>query len=273
MIKKLLFAGALALAFNTMTAQVQVWKDDFEDKDISNWTLLDEDGDGHNFIPYDPSIAQNGQRNYMSSVSYDNDTQSPLTPDNWAISPAINVTGATGLSLSYLVGPQDPDWADETYTVYVSTGNTKADFLASAVKFSENIGDDPDALFGELVERTINLSSFENKEKIYVAIRHHNSSDMFLINFDDVTVKATTLAVSDVSKTKVSIYPNPTTEVLNVSAGSKVSAVEVFDMMGRKVSDATLVDGKVDVKNLTKGAYVLKVTAEAGSTSHKFIKN
>ena len=33
MIKKLLFAGALALAFNSMNAQVQVWKDDFNDQD------------------------------------------------------------------------------------------------------------------------------------------------------------------------------------------------------------------------------------------------
>ena len=183
--KRLLFSLAMIAGMTAMNAQTTIWSDDFEDQNISDWTLLDEDGDGFNFIPYDPSIAQNGEVNYMSSQSYDFDA-GPLTPDNWAVSPAIDITGMTNLNLAYLVGAQDPLYADETYTVYVSTGNTIADFEASDVFFSENIGDDP--ALGEMVPRELDLSSFDGETTIYLAFRHHDSEDMFYINFDDVTV-------------------------------------------------------------------------------------
>ncbi len=272
MIKKLLFAGALALAFNTMNAQVQVWKDDFNDENIDDWVTYDDDGDGFNWG--DIFKIQNNQGVAVTPISLISRSWSgaALTPDNWVISPAINITGAGGaLTLTWITQVAAAAWDEEKYTVYVATSPDQAALLASPVQKTQVLGQGTNA--GTPVNQTLDISAFIGQPQIYVAFRHHDVTDMDFISIDDVTVKATTLAVSDVSKTKVSIYPNPTTEVLNVTAGSKVSAVEVFDMMGRKVSDATLVDGKVDVKNLAKGAYVLKVTAEAGSTSHKFIKN
>src|SRR5690606_24701646 len=110
--KKNLLALTMVAGMMAVNAQTTIWSDDFEDQDISDWTLLDEDGDGFNFIPYDPSIAQNGEVNYMSSQSYDFDAGA-LTPDNWAVSPAIDSTGMTNLNLAYLVGAQDPLYADE----------------------------------------------------------------------------------------------------------------------------------------------------------------
>ena len=73
------------------------------------------------------------------------------------------------------------------------------------------------------------------------------------------------------NKAKVSIYPNPTTDYLNVSSASKISSVEVYDISGKRVK-AELVDNKVDVQNLAKGSYVIKITDGSGSTSQKFIK-
>lgn len=272
MIKKLLFAGALALAYNLSNAQVQVWKDDFNDEDISDWTLYDDDGDGKNWG--DIFKIQNEQQVPVTPISLISRSwqQVPLTPDNWAVSPAINIAGAGGaLTLTWITQVAKAEWDEENYTVYVATSPDKAALLASPVKKTQLLGQGTNA--GTPVNQSLDISAFLGQPQIYVAFRHHNSTDMDFISIDDVTVKATTLAVSDVTKTKVSIYPNPTTDVLHITAGSKVAAVEVFDMMGRKVSNATLVDGKIDVKNLAKGAYVLKVTAEEGSTSHKFIKN
>ena len=91
------------------------------------------------------------------------------------------------------------------------------------------------------------------------------------IGIDTFSVVRPALAVSNVNKAKVSIYPNPTTDYLNVSSASKISNVEVYDISGKRVK-AELVDNKVDVQNLAKGSYVIKITDGSGSTSQKFIK-
>ena len=91
------------------------------------------------------------------------------------------------------------------------------------------------------------------------------------IGIDTFSLVRPALAVSDVNKSKVSIYPNPATEYLNINSASKISAVQIFDISGRKVN-AELVDNKVNVQNLAKGSYVIKITDASGTTSQKFIK-
>ena len=91
------------------------------------------------------------------------------------------------------------------------------------------------------------------------------------IGIDTFSLVRPALAVSNVNKAKVSIYPNPTTEYLNINSASKISAVQIFDISGKKVN-AELVDNKVNVQNLAKGSYVIKITDASGSTSQKFIK-
>lgn len=295
MIKKLLFAGALALAFNTMNAQVTIFEDSFETytdfavTGIGQWTMKDLDGkksygvsnytfpNGSATLKAFQVFNQSGTTPAMTSAQFASRTgskhmicwdvsEAPLKNNDWMISPKITL-GATGNKLSFWAKPAHASYGEEKFNVLVSTtGNSD---VATFTKLNASLIV-TDAVV-DWVEYTFDLDAYKG-QNVYIAIQCV-SDDQFALQIDDFKVTATTLAVSDVAKTKVSIYPNPTTEVLNVAAGSKVSAVEVFDMMGRKVSDAALVDGKVDVKNLAKGAYVLKVTAEAGSTSHKFIKN
>ena len=91
------------------------------------------------------------------------------------------------------------------------------------------------------------------------------------IGIDTFSLVRPALAVSDANKARISIYPNPTKDYLKVSSNSKITAVEIFDISGKKVR-AELVDGKVDVQNLAKGSYLIKITDASGATTQKFIK-
>lgn len=272
MIKKLLFAGALALAFNTVNAQVDVWKADFNDEDISTWTLYDDDGDGSMFG--DVFQIQDEEENPVTPVSLISRSWAgiPLTPDNWAVSPAIDISKAQGtLTLSWITQVAAASWDQEKYTVFVSTSPDQAALLASPVKLTQTLGQGTNA--GTPVNHTLDLTSFIGQPQIYVAFRHFDCTDQDFLSIDDVTVKATSLlAVSDVNKKSVSIYPNPTTEVLNVNVNSKINSADIYDFSGKLVRNVSVSDNKVNVKDLKNGTYVLKVNTEAGSTSHKFIK-
>jgi hypothetical protein len=74
----------------------------------------------------------------------------------------------------------------------------------------------------------------------------------------------------------VFVYPNPTTDkvYLNKMDLTTVKQVSVVDMKGRSMLVATSAVNGIDVKNLSAGAYLLKVSNSDGSTNtHKFLIN
>lgn len=97
-------------------------------------------------------------------------------------------------------------------------------------------------------------------------------------SFDNLVVKAVAtesifLATSDVSLEAdgIDVYPNPATDFLNVTAKTKILSVYIYDMSGVRVN-AKIVDGKVDVKNLQTGTYLLGLKTEKGLVTKKFVK-
>jgi hypothetical protein len=63
------------------------------------------------------------------------------------------------------------------------------------------------------------------------------------------------------AKQSLTIYPNPTSGLVNIAGLNKDSQVEVIDMMGRKIcqftgSDKTL----IDLRNEQNGIYIVKIT-------------
>ncbi|WP_187478085.1 T9SS type A sorting domain-containing protein [Amniculibacterium sp. G2-70] len=98
--------------------------------------------------------------------------------------------------------------------------------------------------------------------------------------FDDIIVKfsnATLLGVDDlkdnasIENQLISVYPNPTTDILNIKTKDKLKSVSVFDMSGKKM-DVKLNGTSVDVKALRSGAYMISVETNKESQSLKFIK-
>lgn len=65
----------------------------------------------------------------------------------------------------------------------------------------------------------------------------------------------------------VAVYPNPTTDVLNVIGDEfKNATYEVMNALGQTVSAGILTAGKVDVSELNIGMYVLKATTTSGES-------
>lgn len=172
----------------TTTTTTDVFFDDFNDGDVSDWSFIDSDGDTNNWIPVtltDSGLGA-GDISVLRSFSWVS-TTGALTPDNWAITPAIDLTSVTGsLQLQWKIAAVDPDWDVENYTVYVATSNTITALQASPTSFNESTLDG----INTLSTRTLDISSFIG-QTIYVGFRHHNVSDQFSIELDDVRVSAT----------------------------------------------------------------------------------
>jgi hypothetical protein len=94
------------------------------------------------------------------------------------------------------------------------------------------------------------------------------------IRIDEVamTNEDGTASVNDVFSSKISIYPNPAKEFVQISTSETITGVEIYNLIGKKVSSSSkLTDNKIDVSNLSKGVYVLKVMSNDLVGSRKII--
>ncbi len=87
-----------------------------------------------------------------------------------------------------------------------------------------------------------------------------------------LTVISSSLAVNDnIKKINLSIYPNPTTDVLNIKTQDKIVEVSVYDVTGKAIN-TKLIDGKINVSQVLKGNYILRITTDKAVYQEKFIK-
>jgi len=89
-----------------------------------------------------------------------------------------------------------------------------------------------------------------------------------------VTVTQTgILATGENSTLVTTVYPNPTSDFLNIKSDQKISKIEIYDMSGKLVQTSKMNNEKVSVSKLPKGNYLLKIQTENGVVTSKFIKN
>lgn len=80
-----------------------------------------------------------------------------------------------------------------------------------------------------------------------------------------------TLAVNDFNKTDFSFGPNPADKFIKINTENALKSTEVLSITGQKISETK--ENTVDVSNLPKGNYFIKITFENGkTTTKKFIK-
>lgn len=237
----------------------------FEGEDVPDcWTTIDADGDGHDWYVLNNSQSSQGGfvvhsgEGHITSASY---ASGALTPDNWLITPQIAM-GTNG-HLSFWAAGQDPSYAAEVFSVYLSTtGPATTDFTVTLL--------DHQTTTGTMTEYTADLSAYAG-QNIYIAFRHHDVTDMFRLNLDDVSITGET-SIADVESNNVSVYPNPANNVINVNANSNISNVEVFTIAGQKVGDFTAnsTNTAISTANLTNGLYMMKIHTENGVINKKF---
>ncbi|MBW6515228.1 MAG: choice-of-anchor J domain-containing protein [Candidatus Cloacimonetes bacterium] len=177
------------------------WTEGFEDEFFppAGWLNVDYNGDGQSWFRYIADGAPHTGVACAASASWTG-TTGPLNPDNWLITPAIQLPALVEgeYMVEWYAGAQDPAYPEDHYGVFISTvGNNIADFPVDPV-FSETMVD------GNWYYRSYNLAAYAG-QTIWIAFRHYNSYDWFYLKIDDVTVRAVPLEYYDLTM----LEPNP----------------------------------------------------------------
>ena len=70
----------------------------------------------------------------------------------------------------------------------------------------------------------------------------------------------------------ISHYPNPTNNFLFIEMNEEIKQVEVFDINGRVIKKIPSTVKFIDVKDLSKGVYLLSLLTKKGRFARKFVK-
>ena len=245
------------------------------DTDVINvcWAIEDGDGDNNNWM-WQQYSAYYGGHTVVSSYSYYTSTGA-LTPDNWIISHAIDLTSfntSEDIELSWKVRAELNYVSHEYYTVYVATGSQISDFESSSVKRGEYVDEIGGA--GVFVIRTLDVSALAGN-MIYIAFRHHNSTNQSNINIDDVSVSTSLLGIDDFQANSFKHYFNTTTDVLTLnSQNTPIKNIEIYNILGQQVLNKKLSNSEenIELSNFTDGIYIAKIQIDNVFKTIKFLK-
>ena len=156
------------------------------DPEAEGWEFVDYDDDWDTWYWYSgyPEYAYEGG-GFIGSLSYDN-WYGPLYPDNWAISPAVELPNTTASVTLYASG-LDPSYPAEHFAIYVG--------LTPDVEDMVQVSDEIIAT-GEWVKYEADLGDYVG-ETVYIAIRHFNCSDEYMLIVDQVEVWGKTMMWGD----------------------------------------------------------------------------
>lgn len=107
-----------------------------------------------------------------------------------------------------------------------------------------------------------------------------NKADIFFdYNFPIETNVATTvfdiLSINEFTENGIVIFPNPSSNIVNVRCESTINAITIYDVQGREIKsqEPNRTDEVVKISELNNGIYFLKVKTERGEGLQKIVKN
>lgn len=123
----------------------------------------------------------------------------------------------------------------------------------------------------------VDLSSLGNVDSVEFILTSSDTTGGFGMNtpnffaVDDFNGVGPNSISENSASNKINIYPNPTTNIINIELERNTSLVQIFDMTGKLVLTNTIISGlnSINVSNLESGVYFVK----SNNIVERFIKH
>ncbi len=226
-------------------------------------TFYDNDGDG-NYWFYQ-AFGDDTSDLSANSASYINGVGA-LTPDNWVIMGPIDLTNVSDALLEWQVMGLDPNWCQENYTIYVGSSSNYSDLINSSVSFNETITSGGDAC-GSWANRSLDISAASG-ELVYIGMRHHDVTDMYYLNIDNVSVTSSTMSNEDFTLQNIDYSFDQEANLLRVTSEEMLSNIQIYNMLGQEVLNQDLNDTSalLNLSSLSSSIYIVNVEGNNSKT-------
>lgn len=292
--KRRLLTGAMLIgSFIAVNAQTTVFEENWDGvgPGIAGWTLYNVDGltpaddpsgisqlvtDAWNIVNFpedvDPAYVYPEDATGMAgNVAVSNSWYNPIgVANDWLVSPAITIpANATTASLTFAANSLGAAAYLEDYEVLISTTDNEIASFTLLLNVANELSS------GSF--RTISLNTYVGNT-VYIAFRN-KGNDQYTMQLDNIKVTTDgTAGVNDNLSSKLSVYPNPTSNVVNIDNNDNIliSGISIVDINGRTVKSAKF-DGvssaQINISDLSSGMYMMNISSDKGMTTKKIVKN
>jgi hypothetical protein len=108
-----------------------------------------------------------------------------------------------------------------------------------------------------------------------LVVAQGGSYTVMVTDSNGCTAGSNAIVISDLDNLawfNVSIYPNPTSSALFVSAANKqLGAITIYDLTGKKIAEQSY-STEIDVSTLSNGIYFVEIRNSAGTKRERFVK-
>ena len=227
----------------------------------------------------------------------------------WSGSDAADIQDNSGVASSFYmtngVDVHTPGYVQidvEFYFIAISMDNTKEDFWVqyydgsawqTVAAFARGIDFDNGTFYVATVSILESNYNFPSNMKLrFMCDASGNRDDVYI---DDITVTASTSLITNGPIRPVTIketgkelspdlmdefmvYPNPANDVLYISSAEEEGEdieIMIYDVRGQMVQKVSLIAGneEIDISNLDKGVYLIKIQVDDEVFTKKIIKN
>lgn len=210
----------------------------------NNWTVVNNPGYG---------FATNTLRYAYNSTNAAN---------VWFYTNGLALTAGTSYTISYKYGNNSTTYIEKMKVAY---GTSPVD-----TSMTNPLADHP-SITGGTATSTATSNSVDFTPAVsgdyYFGFNAYSDVDQFYLYVDDISI-TTALSTVDFNSNKFAIYPNPVKDILNIGLNKTIASVAIYNLLGQEVLVKTVNadQSQLNVANLSKGTYMVKVTAEDGAT-------
>lgn len=169
--------------------------------------------------------------------------------------------------------------ADSFYTIDITTGVAT---LVGPIGFEANFGQDMewDAVSQTLYMAAFNSTTFAAELRV---VDTTTGDTQFIGNIGTGTdtqmswaaIQNEPLTIEDFNETNISLFPNPSSTVLNINSSVAVDTIVMYNALGQKMESYTSNDPlqySINIEGISQGIYVIEMQTSSGTLTKKFIK-
>ena len=211
-------------------------------------------GAGNNWETSDPPSDSQGFTTNVLKYHYN----SSNAANTWFFTQGLNLTAGVQYTISYKYGNNSSTYVEKLKVAYGTSPDAAA--MTGSVADYPSINDG--VAHTESVTFTVPATGV-----YFFGFNAYSDSDQYYLYIDDISINNANLATSEVAvaKNTIQVYPNPFTDVLNISDSKNVKNISVTDATGRLVKTITNPESAIHLRDLMQGVYLVTLEMKDGT--------
>jgi len=186
-------------------------------------------------------------------------------------------------------GATNGDWITPPNAYWDEIFNRSVNFLWKQHKPEVDFTDSPSGLSVDFSDTSTdaiswlwdfgdgNASSSQNPNHVYATSGTYDVKlyvENNIKSWDEVTKSLTyaPLSIADESRLDFEVYPNPVNDFININSKLHINKVEIYSVLGKQILSTSVNLNRIDISNLNKGVYFIKVYSSNNVGINRVVK-